>query len=102
MTLTLIVAFALTIVVETLIASAILHRFVWLEAAAIQCATWPFAQLLVWRTGAYWPVEIGVAIVETILWRAVVPISWRRAAMVSFVANAATAAIGALRHLLTH
>lgn len=93
MTASLVVAFALTIIVETIIASAILRRFVWLESAAIQCTTWPVAQFLLWRTGTFWPIELGVALVEALLWRAVVSMSWRRAAMVSLAANGATAAI---------
>ena len=93
MTASLIVAIALTIILETLIASAILRRFVWLEATLIQCATWPFAQLLYWRTGSFWIIEAGVAIVEIALWRAVIPMSWRRAAAISLAANAVTVAI---------
>ena len=86
-------ALALTIVVEGAIASAILRRVPWLETIAIQLTTWPVAQWLVWRTGAFWPVELGVAIVETVLWRVVLPMPLRRAALVSFVANGATALI---------
>ena len=86
-------ALAITIVVEGAIASAILRRVPWLETIAIQLTTWPLAQWLVWRTGAFWPIEFGVAIVETVLWRVVLPLSWRRAAVVSFAANGATAMI---------
>ena len=89
-------ALALTILIETAIAIAVLRRFVWLESIAVQCTTWPFAQLLAWRTGAFWPIELGVAIVETFLWRAVISMSWRRAAIVSLVANGVTAAVAVL------
>lgn len=87
------VAFALTIVVEGIIASAILRRIPWLETIAIQLTTWPIAQWLLLRTGAFWPIELGVAIVETLLWRMVLPISIRRAAVVSLAANGVTAGI---------
>lgn len=87
------VALALTIVVEGIVASAILRRVPWLESSAIQLTTWPIAQWLLWRTGAFWPIELGVVIVETLLWRIVLPISLRRAALVSVVANAVTAMI---------
>ncbi len=93
MTLALALALALTIVVEGAIASAILRRFPWLETIAIQLTTWPAAQWLLWRTGAFWPIELGVAIVETVLWRVVLPMSWKRAALVSFAANGATVLI---------
>ena len=87
------IALAITILVEGAIASAILRRVPWLETIAIQFTTWPIAQWLLWRTGAFWPIELGVAIVETLLWRVVLPVSWKRAALVSFVANGATCAI---------
>ena len=86
-------ALAITIVVEGAIASALLRRVPWLETIAIQLTTWPVAQWLVWRTNLFWPIELGVAIVETILWRLVLPMPLRRAALVSFAANGATALI---------
>lgn len=93
MTAALAAALALTIAVEGLIAAAILRRFVWLESIAIQCTTWPVAQYLLWRTGSFWPIEAGVAVAEIVLWRIVLPISWRRAVAVALAANAATAAL---------
>lgn len=89
-------AFALTIVLETAVATAILRRFVWLEALLIQCATWPFAQLLVGRTGHFWSVELGVAVAETLFWRMLLPVSWRKAALVSVAANGTTILAGIL------
>lgn len=87
----LLLAFALTVVVEGLIASALLRRIVWLENLGVQCATWPIAQALLWRGVAFWPIELGVAIVEMVLWRMLATRSWLRAALVSLAANAATA-----------
>jgi hypothetical protein len=86
-------ALATTIVVEGAIASTILRRIPWLETIAIQLTTWPIAQWLFWRTGAFWWIEAAVAMVETVLWRVVLPMPWRRAALVSFAANGATVAI---------
>jgi len=89
------IAFVMTIVVEGVIASAILRRFPWLETVAIQLTTWPVAQWLVWRMGAFWPaffcIELGVVIVEALLWRAVLPMPLHRAALVSLAANGVTA-----------
>lgn len=87
------IALAITIFVEGIIASAILRRIPLLETIAIQLTTWPVAQWLLWRTGAFWPIELGVAIVEMLLWRAVLPMSWKRAALVSCAANGVTAGI---------
>jgi hypothetical protein len=89
----LVVALALTIGIETLIVGALLRRFVWLESIAIQCTTWPIAQLLLWRTGMFWPIELGVVVAEIVLWRMLITMTWRRAAFVSFVANGVTAVI---------
>jgi hypothetical protein len=93
MTASLFAALAITIIVEALIAAAILRRFLWIESIAVQCTTWPVAQWLLWRTGKFWPIELGVIVAETLLWRIVVPMSWRRAVVVSSVANAVTAVI---------
>ena len=93
MTATLFLALALTIVVEGLIAAAILRRFVFIESAAIQFLTWPVAQMLLWRNVKFWAIELGVALVEIVLWRLVVTMTWTRAALLSFAANGATAMI---------
>lgn len=92
----LIVALALTIGIETLIATVILRRFVWIEALAIQCTTWPAAQLLLWRTGMFWPIELGVVLIEIVLWRMVATMKWQRATVVSILANGVTAVIALL------
>jgi hypothetical protein len=88
-----VIALAITILAEGIIASAILRRIPWLETIAIQLTTWPIAQWLLWRTGAFWSIELGVTIVETLFWRAVLPLSWKRATLVSCAANGATVAI---------
>lgn len=90
---TLALAFALTVGIEIVIATVILRRFVWLEALAIQCTTWPAAQVLLWRTGRFWPIELGVVVAEIVLWRVVVSMTWRRAIAVSVVANGVTAGV---------
>jgi hypothetical protein len=95
----LVAAFALTVIVEGVIAAAILRHFHWLETAAIQLTTWPIAQSIAWRTdaftntNAFWLLELGVAVTETALWRMALPIPLRRAATISFIANGVTATI---------
>ncbi|HEX6095079.1 MAG TPA: hypothetical protein VF432_02055 [Thermoanaerobaculia bacterium] len=86
-------ALAITIVVEGVVAPAILRRVPWLETIAIQLVTWPAAQWLLWRTGAFWRIELGVFIAETLLWRLVLPMPLRRAALLSLVTNGVTATI---------
>ena len=87
------IALAITILAEGIVASAILRRIPWLETLAIQLTTWPIAQWLLWETGAFWPIELGVVVAEVVLWKVVLPMSWKRAAAVSFAANAVTIAI---------
>jgi hypothetical protein len=87
-------AFALTIVIEGVVAAIILRRFFWLESTLIQCVTWPIMALLVLWLHRVIIVEIGVGLVEMWLWMLLVPIGWRKAAVVSFVANGVTTAIG--------
>ena len=85
-------AFALTVVVEGCVAAAILRQFYWLQTFFIQLVTWPVVALIGPRHLLL--VEAGVAVAETLLWAIVLPIGWRRAALVSFAANAATTLIG--------
>jgi hypothetical protein len=91
-------AFALTVVIEGVVAALILRRFFWLESTLIQCVTWPIMALLVLWLHRVVIVEIGVSVVETWLWMLVVPIGWRKAAVVSFVANGVTTAIGLMAY----
>jgi hypothetical protein len=83
-----------TIVLETLIASAILRRFVWWQGLVIQLLTWPLAQYLVWHGARLWLIELGVLVVEAILWRLLLrTVSWPRAIVLSLLTNGVTAAI---------
>jgi hypothetical protein len=90
-TVALFLALGVTIVVEGAIAVTLLRRNVWLDSTIIQCLTWPFAQLLLWRGLGFLPIEAGVAIVETVLWRVLANCSWPRALVVSLAANGVTA-----------
>jgi hypothetical protein len=87
-------AFACTVAIEGVIAALVLRRGAWLETLAIQLTTWPVANFLIWKSAPFWPVESGVAIAETFLWLLVVPLTFRRAALLSFGANGVTALIG--------
>lgn len=89
-------ALLLTIVVESVVATLLLRRGVWLESASIQLITWPVAQILVWRGANLGLVELGVAISEAFLWALIVPLPIRRAVLVSIATNAVTAGIAAL------
>jgi hypothetical protein len=84
----------LGILVEGLIAAAVLRRFCWTEMTAIQLFTWPAAVLLVSSIGRFWVVESGVAVVETGLWMLIAPIRFRTALFLSFAANTVTAFLG--------
>lgn len=100
MTAALILALLATIAIETLIVSLILRRFTFLPTLAIQLVTWPIAQLLVLRGANLWPVECGVFVAEAILWRYILPTTWRHAAWLSLAANGVTTLIAALISML--
>ena len=89
----LVLALIATIVIETLVASLIVRRLVWLQALAIQLMTWPIAQTLVSNGARLWLVELGVFVAEIVMWRLILPATWRQAAVLSFAANGVTAAI---------
>ena len=89
----LVLALIATIVIETVVASLILRRLVWLQALAIQLMTWPIAQTLVSNGARLWLVELGVFVAEIVMWRLILPATWRKAVLVSLAANGVTAAI---------
>ena len=82
-----------TIAIETLIASAIVRGFVWWQSLVVQLLTWPIAQYLVWHGGRLWLIELGVFVVEAILWRLLLRTTWPRATVLSLATNGVTAAI---------
>ena len=91
---TLAIAFALTVVIEGLIAAAVLRRWVWWDDLIVQLATWPLA-IVLWRI-VYWlvAVEVLVIIAEVFLWRALRKLAWPRAIALSLLANTASALLG--------
>ena len=89
----LLLALLATIVVESIVASLILRRVAWLPALGIQLMTWPVAQSVVSNGARLWLVELGVLLAEIVMWRVIVLTTWRRAALLSVVANGITAAI---------
>lgn len=89
----LLLALLATIVLETVVVSLLLRRFTWLPTLAIQLTTWPVAQTLVSRGARLWLVELGVFVAEIVMWRFILPTTWRRGTVLSLAANAVTAAI---------
>ena len=89
----LVLALIATIVIETVVASLIVRRLVWLQALAIQLMTWPIAQTLVSNGARLWIVELGVFVAEIVMWRLILPATWRQAVVVSLASNGVTAAI---------
>ena len=87
-------AFVLTILIEAVVTAVILRRFFWLETTLIQCVTWPIMAALVAVIHHVIVIEFGVAVLETGLWMLVLPLGWRKAAVLSFVANGVSTAFG--------
>jgi len=89
-------ALLLTIVIEGCVVAIILRKFFWLETTVIQLVTWPVVAVLVPLVHHLFLIEFGVGVAETWLWALLLPIGWRKAAVVSFVANGLTTTVGLL------
>ena len=91
-------AFALTVAIELPIIAALAprdrRRRALGDAFAANLLTHPAAWFLVRSLAAPWSVtELGVAVVEALVYRAVTRMSWARAAIASGCANGVTAAL---------
>lgn len=67
-----------------------------LYSLLINLVSWPLAILLYDLFGLFWIIEIGVFILESVLIKYLVEISWKKAIFISFIANLITALIGLL------
>ncbi len=94
-------SFAVTVVVETLLA---LPRAPWtrdvplrrrlIDVPLANLLTQPLAQWLHAEAGTpFAVVELGVIVAETLVYRGLTGLSWRRALLLSLVLNAATIAL---------
>ena len=86
---------AITCIVELAIVKAMTHRRAprpgVLEILAFNLFTHPLAMLAIMEDIPFLTTEIGVVIIEAILYRTVCRLSWGWAASVSLVANGVTA-----------
>lgn len=60
----------------------------------INLVTWPLANLLYSIVGLFFIIEIGVLVAESVLIKYLLNISWKKAIIISFIANLITAIIG--------
>jgi hypothetical protein len=60
----------------------------------INLVTWPLANIFYSSFGMFWIIEISVFIIESILIKYLLNINWRKAIIISFIANLITALIG--------
>jgi hypothetical protein len=107
-------ALVLSIAIEAVIAFALVRGLSWgsgLHAAAAAAVgtlvTHPFAwhgisrlEGVIGYGSAVAVVETGVVLAESIAYRLIVPLAWRRALIASLIANAASTAAGLLYYAL--
>ncbi|MEK6933223.1 MAG: hypothetical protein AABW56_05545 [Nanoarchaeota archaeon] len=62
----------------------------------INLFTWPIANLIYNYINLFWLIEFGVFLIEAILIKLLFTVDWKKAFMVSLIANATTAAISFL------
>jgi len=60
----------------------------------INLFSWPLANLFYGIYGLFWAIEIGVFITESVLVKYLLNISWKKAIIVSFIANLITIIFG--------
>ncbi|HXP05586.1 MAG TPA: hypothetical protein VN808_15815 [Stellaceae bacterium] len=103
-------ALVFSIAIEAAVAFALIRALGWgsglnaaLAASLGTLVTHPFVWYAVPRlddpigyAGAVALVESGVVLVESVAYRLIVPLSWRRSLLASLVANAASTAAGLL------
>ncbi len=93
-------ALGLTIVVEGAVVALVQRRDlrrILLAAILVNCCTEPVASALYQYDLAPWlAIEIAVLLVEIVLYRLLLSLGWARAALISLLANAASALVGVL------
>jgi hypothetical protein len=108
-------ALVLSIAIEAAVAFALIRALGWgsglnaaLAAAVGTLITHPFVWYAVPRldghigyAGAVALIESGVVLAESVAYRLIVPLSWRRSLLASLVANAASTAAGLLYYALS-
>ncbi len=92
----LILLFLLTFAVELIIYFIFLKNWkeIILYCFLINLFTWPLANLSYGFFGMFWIIEFVVFLVEAVLIKLLFKIGWKKAFIVSFIANLLTAGIG--------
>lgn len=107
-------ALSLSIVIEAVLAFVLVRGLRWgsgMRAALAATVGTLITHPLVWYTvprledsigyaGAVALIEIDVVLAESVAYRLIVPLSWRRSLLASLVANAASTAAGLLYYAL--
>jgi hypothetical protein len=107
-------ALVLSVTIEAVVAFALIRALGWgsglnaaLAASLGTLVTHPVAWVLILRlenpvgyAGAVALTEIGVVLAESIAYRLLVPLAWRRSLSASLIANAASTAAGLLYYAL--
>lgn len=87
----------LTIIIEYIVYAIIIRKkfkLLLIYCILINLVTWPLANIFYGVSGLFWIIELGVFAIESVLIKYLVDITWKKAIILSFVANLITALIG--------
>jgi hypothetical protein len=88
---------AVTIIIEFIVYIIAIRKniaLLFLYCILINAVTWPLANIFYDISGLFWIIEIFVFALECILIKYLMNISWKRAIILSLIANLITALIG--------
>jgi hypothetical protein len=88
-----------TIIIEFIVYIIAIRKNIMLLFAyclLINLVSWPLANLFYGVSGLFWIIEICVFTIESILIKYLVNINWKKAIIISFIANLITAILGGL------
>jgi hypothetical protein len=88
---------SITIFIEFIIYAIVIRKNIpslFIYCLLINLVTWPLANLFYSFFGVFLIIELCVFAVESILIKYIVDISWKKAAIISLIANLITAIVG--------
>lgn len=88
---------AITIVIEFIAYAVTIRKkipFLLFYCILVNLFTWPLANLFYGVLGLFFIIELCVFAVESVLIKYLLDISWKKAMIISFIANLITALIG--------
>lgn len=88
---------AITIIIEFIVYAIAIRKnklaLFW-YCVLINLFTWPLANIFYSAFGMFWFIEAGVFVAESVLIKYLLDITWKKAIIISLIANITTAIVG--------